>query len=86
MPTAEEGRLVPSCSIFFEAHDPAESRYHSFELETLAVIKSIRHFDIYLQGIPFKVVTDCNSLTLTLAKKQINCRIARWAMELENYN
>lgn len=64
----------------------AESRYHSFELETLAIVNALKRFRVYLEGIAFKIVTDCNSLTLTLNKKQINPRIARWALELENFN
>lgn len=62
-----------------------ESRYHSFELETLAIIYALRRFRVYLHGINFKILTDCNSLTLTLKKKEINPRIARWALELENF-
>lgn len=58
----------------------AESRYHSFELETLAIIYSLRRFRAYLEGIKFKILTDCNSLTLTLAKRNINSRIARWTL------
>lgn len=38
-----------------------------------------------MQGIQFTIVTDCNSLTLTLNKKELNPRIARWALELQNY-
>jgi len=63
-----------------------ESRYHSFELETLAVIYALRRFRTYLQGIKFKIVTDCNALNLALKKKEINLRIARWALELQNYD
>lgn len=63
-----------------------ESRYHSFVLETLAVIYAIRRFRIYLHGIEFKIVTDCNALKLALEKKDINFRIERWALELENFN
>lgn len=63
----------------------AESRYHSFELETLAIINALKRFRIYLEGIPFTIVTDCNSLAQTLHKRQINPRIARWALELENF-
>lgn len=62
-----------------------ESKYHSFELETLAIIYALQRFRIYLQGIRFTIVTDCNSLTLTLNKKELNPRIARWALELQNY-
>lgn len=64
----------------------AESRYHSFELETLAIVNDLKRFRVYLEGIPFTIVTDCNSLALTLGKKLINPRIARWGLELENYN
>lgn len=64
----------------------AESRYHSFELETLAIVNALKRFRVYLEGIPFKVITDCNSLALTLKKKQINPRIARWCLEFENFN
>lgn len=65
---------------------PAESKYHSFELETLAVIYALRRFRVYVEGRPFRIVTDCNSFAQTLSKKTLNPRIARWALELENYN
>ncbi|XP_033313680.1 uncharacterized protein LOC117212764 [Bombus bifarius] len=41
---------------------PAESRYHFYELETLAVVNAVKHFRHYLYGREFLVVTDCNSL------------------------
>jgi len=41
---------------------------------------------VYLLGRKFKIFTDCNSLTLTLNKKELNPRIARWALELQNYD
>lgn len=54
-----------------------EARYHSYELETLAIIYALKRFRIYLQGIPFKIVTDCNALVMTLNRRNINPRIAR---------
>lgn len=63
-----------------------ESRYHSFELETLAIVNAVKRFRIYLEGRPFTIITDCAALTLTLSKKHINPRIARWALELSNYD
>lgn len=53
-----------------------ESRYHSYELETLAIIYALKRFRIYLQGIQFKIIMDCNALILTLNKKDLNPRIA----------
>lgn len=63
-----------------------ESKYHSFELETMAIIYGIRHFETMLKGIHFKKFTDCSALQMTLSKKNINPRIARWALELENFD
>lgn len=63
-----------------------EARYYSYELETLAIIYALRRFRIYLQGIQFKIVTDCNALVLTLNKKDINPQISRWALKLENFD
>ena len=38
-----------------------EARYHSFELETLAIIYSLCRFRIYLEGIECRIFTDCNT-------------------------
>ncbi|KAH0818269.1 hypothetical protein GEV33_004522 [Tenebrio molitor] len=65
---------------------PAESKYHSFELEALAIVYSLERFRVYLQGIRFKIVTDCNSLKLTLERKEVNPRILRWSLILRNYD
>ncbi|KAL6419642.1 hypothetical protein ACFW04_011305 [Cataglyphis niger] len=53
---------------------------------TLAIIYALRRFRIYLYGIKFRIITDCESLKLTLNKKDINPRIARWVLELQNYD
>lgn len=81
----EDGKFHP-IAYFSQATTPEEGRYHSFELETLAIIYALRKFSIYLDGIEFKIITDCNALILTLERKSVNARIARWALELSNYN
>jgi len=63
-----------------------EAKYHSFELETVTVVYSLKRFRIYLQGIQFKIVTDCSALTLALNKKELCPRIARWALFLQDYD
>lgn len=63
-----------------------ESKFHSYELETLAIVYALRRFRVYLYGKKFKIITDCNSLTLTLNKKELNPRIARWALEMQNFD
>lgn len=41
---------------------------------------------MYLSGIEFKLITDCNALTLALKKKDINPKISRWVFELNDYD
>lgn len=63
-----------------------ESVYHSYELETLAVVESLKRFRIYLAGIEFKVVTDCSAVRETFGKRDLLPRIARWWLSIQEYN
>lgn len=56
----------------------SDSRYHSYELETLAIFNALKHFRVYLLGIEFTIVTDCNSIKSTATKKDIVPRVSRW--------
>lgn len=49
-------------------------------------MKSIERFHVFLQGITFQVVTDCNALVWAFKKININPRIARWSLSLQNYS
>ncbi len=56
-----------------------ESKYHSYELETLTVVETLKKFSSYLIVIRFIVVTDCNLLKASKEKKQMqdggcNCK------------
>lgn len=65
---------------------PAESRYCSYELEILAVIKALARFRVYLLGTHFRVVTDCIAFRQTLLRRDLNPRIARWVLALEEFD
>jgi hypothetical protein len=62
-----------------------EEFLHSYELETLAVVLSLKKFRTFLIGILFKVFTDCNALRTTLTKRDLIPRIARWWLLLQEY-
>ncbi|CAK1599244.1 unnamed protein product [Parnassius mnemosyne] len=64
----------------------AESKYHSYELETLAVVKSLQHFRQYLIGKSFEIVTDCNALKMTQRKKDLQPRVARWWIYMQDFD
>lgn len=46
----------------------------------------MERFHIYLYGLTFTVVTDCNALVYAVTKANLNPRIARWTLSLQNYS
>jgi hypothetical protein len=66
----QDETLRPIC-YYSRQTSKVEQHYHSYELETLAVIESMRRFRIYLLGNHFTVVTDCNALRSTMTKREI---------------
>lgn len=63
-----------------------ESRYHSYDLETLALVEAVEHFRVYLYGTHFTVYTDCNAVRATALKKDLHPRVARWWVKLQDYD
>lgn len=72
-------------SFYSQNTNKAEANYHSFELEMLAVVRSVERFHIYLYGLNFTVVTDYHALVFAVNKANINPRISRWVIKLQNY-
>lgn len=64
----------------------AEEKYASYELEVLAIVKALKKFRVYLLGIAFKIITDCQAFALTMRKKDLCVRVARWALLLEEFD
>ena len=81
---SEDNRLHP-VHYMSRRTTPAERKYHSYELEVLAVVRAVDKFRVYLHGISFKIVTDCAAFQQTLTKGDLKPRVARWAMLLEEY-
>ncbi|CAH2084482.1 unnamed protein product [Euphydryas editha] len=81
-----EGNRKRVVSYFSRLTQGAESNYHSYELETLAVVKALEYFRHYLVGVHFTVVTDCNALKLTQRKKDLLPRVARWWIYLQDFD
>ncbi|KAJ0175949.1 hypothetical protein K1T71_008123 [Dendrolimus kikuchii] len=81
---ADGGKRV--IAYFSKVTQGAEAKYHSYELETLAVVKALQYFRHYLIGITFKIVTDCNALKATERKKDLLPRVARWWIYLQDFN
>lgn len=80
----EDGKLHP---IYFMSRKttPAHEKLHNYELEVMAIIESVKKFRVYLLGIKFKIVTDCEAFKKTMEKKDLTTRVARWALLLEEF-
>lgn len=85
MQRGTDGNLRP-VAYYSRVTSQEEQFYHSYELETLAVVESLKRFRIYLSGIHVKVVTDCAALRTTLIKKDLIPRIARWWLTIQDYD
>ncbi|GFX68870.1 retrovirus-related Pol polyprotein from transposon 297 [Trichonephila clavipes] len=82
---AEDGKLHP---VYYMSKktNTAEEKYDSYELEVLAIINALKKFRVYLLGQPFKIVTDCSAFQKTMQKKELITRIARWVLQLEEFD
>ncbi|GBN37778.1 hypothetical protein AVEN_172651-1 [Araneus ventricosus] len=65
---------------------PAEEKYDNYELEVLGIITALKKFRVYLLGQHFKIVTDCAAFQKIMHKKDLITRIARWALQLEEFD
>ncbi|GFY44031.1 retrovirus-related Pol polyprotein from transposon 297 [Trichonephila inaurata madagascariensis] len=82
---AEDGKLHP---VYYMSKktNTAEEKCDSYELEVLAIINTLKKFRVYLLGQHFKIVTDCSAFQKTMHKKDLITRIARWALQLEEFD
>lgn len=81
----KDSRVLKPVAYFSRQTTPEEKFLHSYELETLAVVSSLKKFRVYLLGIHFKVFTDCAALRTTLTKRDLIPRIARWWLQISEF-
>jgi len=77
---------MPPVFYYSKRTTEVEAKYHSYELGCLALVYALKRFHVYLNGIKFKVFTDCESFKLTMNKKDLNTWVARWALLFQNYD
>ena len=64
----------------------AESHYSVTELECLSVVRAIQHFEVYLAGQHFELVTDHQALQGLTTSNNQNRRLTRWALFLQDFS
>lgn len=65
-----------------------QQNYSTSEKETLALLLSLQHFDVYVgcTVTPVKVFTDHNPLVFVNKMKNRNQHLVRWSLALQEYN
>lgn len=81
----KDGQFHPVYYLCKQTTD-AEKKYHSYELEMLAIVYAFRKLRVYLLGLHVKVITDCSAVTNAMNKSDIVPRIARWVMQLQDFD
>jgi len=64
----------------------AEQRYHTTELELLAIVFGCKKFRNYILGYPINVLTDHQALAFLHKYQLLNGRLTRWSIILQEYN
>jgi hypothetical protein len=66
---------------------PVQQRFGSCEGEAWAVVWAVQHFRAYLWmvDIPFLIVTDNASISWLARNRDMNGRLGRWALKLQQY-
>ena len=79
-----KGEWTPAAYFSRQLKGP-EQRYSATEIEALAVVESVRHFNYYLYGQKFVIYTDHKPLTQLLVSKHLNPNLRRYAYKLQHW-
>lgn len=81
----EEGEERAIC-YYSHKLNSAQKKYSITELECLAAVLSVKFFRPYIEGQPFRIITDHASLRWLMTQKDLTGRLARWSLKLTQFN
>lgn len=81
---SEDQKMHPVYYLSYKT-TPAQQKYDSYDLETLAIYKAVKKLRIYLLGLKFEIFTDCQAFERSMLKKELVPRIAKWALYISQF-
>lgn len=81
----DEGREHPIAFVS-QKLNRAQRNYTVTELECMAAIVCVNRFRPYIEGLPFRIITDHSSLKWLMSQKDLSGRLARWSLKLQRYD
>ena len=63
-----------------------QRNYTVTELECMAAVICVNRFRPYIEGLPFRIITDHASLKWLMSQKDLSGRLARWSLKLQRYD
>lgn len=81
----QTGEEVP-IAFFSRKLLPREIAYTITEKECLAMVNTVQHFQAYLLGAPFKIVTDHKALLAIPRTTSGEARVIHWALTLQPFD
>ncbi len=85
MQTDDNNVYHPVC-YFSKKLDKHQKQYSTIEKEALALLTSVKFFEVYIGTDPVKVYTDHNPLTFLSRMRNQNRRLTNWFLCLQEYN
>ena len=83
----DKGELQERVIAYYsKTFNSSEQRYCARRRELLAIVKAIKHFDVYLRGPEFTIRTDHASLQYIKTLTNIPDQMFRWILFLEQYS
>ena len=80
------GRGEQTLAFASDHFSKTDSRRGPTERECMAVLWAIKHFRQYVAGRRFTLVTDCSALTWLFRSRNLDPKLHRWALSLQEYD
>lgn len=82
----DENNIERPIYYYSQKLSPRQKVYSITELECLAAVASVKKFRAFVEGQPFKIVTDHASLKWLMQQRDLSGKLARWSLKLQAFD